>query len=111
LPIQLSLIFDAKLKIRLTFDSAVQNWQIYKAKKNAYNDIEFGVDVDQLLLVVDNRQRRDSRAHENVQRLEDGRVLADRPDLVVRADAELANCLLQKKRLRHVVDLQQKKNS
>ena len=68
--------------------------------------VELGVNVDQLVVRVDDGQRGHARTHEYVERLGDGRAGAYGAHGAERADAEVGDRLLQKLRLRHVVDEQ-----
>jgi len=66
--------------------------------------VEFRIDIDEPVVLVHDGQRRDSRRHENVQRFGDGRRRSNCLYGAVRAHAELADWLLQKVRLRHVMN-------
>ena len=76
-------------------------------QKVTHDDVEFCVNVDELSVVVDDRQRRDPLVHELPQRLDDGhRVFADL-DVLVAADAQVVDRLREVFRLRQIVNLQE----
>ena len=59
--------------------------------RGTHYDVELGVNVDQLVLVVHDRQRRDSEVDELVQRLDDRSVVVRHLDVVVRPDVEVSD--------------------
>ena len=71
-------------------------------------DVELGVDIDQLVLVVHDGQRRDSEVDKLVERLDDGRVVVRDLDVVVGPDVEIPDGALEVARLRQVVYLRGK---
>ena len=75
-----------------------------KEKWSSYDDIELGVDVDELGVLVDDGQGGDARAHEQVEDVHEARVAADGVDGCVGAEAQVADGLVHEVGLRHVVD-------
>lgn len=69
-------------------------------KTLTYNNVEFGVNVDQLSVLVDDGQRRNSLVHELPKSLDDRhRVIADL-DVFVASDAQVVDGLGEVLRLR-----------
>ena len=76
-------------------------------RRFTHYDVELGVDVYELVLVVDDGQRRDSEADELVERLDDGRVVVRHLDVVVGPDVEVADRAGEVARLRQIVNLRE----
>ena len=71
-------------------------------------DVELGVDVDQLVLVVHDGQCRDSKVDKLVEGLDDGRVVVRHLYVVVSPDVEVPDRAVEVARLRQVVYLRGK---
>ena len=82
----------------------MQNFQT----RITHYDVELGVDIDQLVLVVHDGQRGDSEVDKLVERLDDGRVVVRDLDVVVGADVEVPDGAFEVARLRQVVYLRGK---
>jgi hypothetical protein len=76
-----------------------------------YDNVEFGVDVDELSFFVDDGQRRNSFVDKLPERLDDRhRVVADL-DVLITADAQVHDRFRKVFRLRQVVNLEKPKQS
>ncbi len=78
---------------------------VIKCCYTTYDDVKFGVNVDQFPLVVDYWKGRDSFPHKFVQSLDDASARLGDLHVVKGADAQLSNGLAQIARLGQVMDL------
>ena len=71
-----------------------------------YDDIEFGVDVEELAGLVDNGQGRHPFCDKLVERFDDGGVILGHLDVLVSADTQLVDGLMEVGRLGQIMNLQ-----
>ena len=76
-----------------------------KFAKTTHNDVKLGVYVDELVLVVDDGERGDSKVDKLVEGLDDGRVVVRHLYVVVSPDVEVPDRAVEVARLRQIVYL------
>ena len=74
----------------------------------SYDDVELGVDVDELALLVDDGEGGDPLGDELVERVDDRRLVGRHLDPVVGPDVEVADGGVKVFRFRQVVYLEEK---
>jgi len=70
------------------------------------DDIEFGVDVDEFSVLVDDGKSRDSPVDEFSKGFDDWRGVVSHLDVVVRTDLQVANRTREIRRRRQIVDIE-----